>query len=99
MPLHVDRTSVHVNQQQLREHVMDRTSERAARPVAASGGSGGQDESGAVVRIARLSPSQHADVASVQDAERLVQQLISSKGSAAAHGTLDPARVTGLLAD
>lgn len=97
MPLHIDRTTVQA-QQSRGEHVVDLTARtrQAAGPDAAQS----QDDSSPVLRLVGVSTPDTGDVASVEAAEQLVRSLMGGGASAtlAAHGALDPDRVSALLA-
>ncbi len=97
MPLHVDRSTVQSHlHHQVAGHVMDRAGARAPQGPNAAGSE--QPEATSVLRLAAPAPSAN-DVASVNEAEKLVRTLISTGGRTvlAAHGSLDPTRVASLL--
>ena len=97
MPLHIDRTTVQA-QQSRGEHVL----EVAARMRQAAGtdAASQQDDSSPVLRLVGVSTPDTGDVASVDAAEQLVRSLMNGGAGAtlAAHGALDPDRVSALLA-
>ena len=97
MPLHIDRTTVQT-QQSRGEHVLDLTARtrQSTGPDAAQT----QDDASPVLRLVGVSTPDTGDVASIDAAEQLVRSLMTGgAGSAlAAHGSLDPARVSALLA-
>jgi len=97
MPLHIDRTTVQA-QQSRSEHVLEAAARmrQAAGPDAASQ----QDDSSPVLRLVGVSTPDTGDVASVEAAEQLVRSLMNGGAGAtlAAHGQLDPDRVSALLA-
>jgi hypothetical protein len=98
MPLHVDRTLVQAHQSR-GEHVLELAAARA-RQAAGPDAVAQQDEASPVLRLVGVSGHDSGDVASIEQAEKLVRSLLGGGAdkALAAHTPLDADRVSALLA-
>jgi|tagenome__1003787_1003787.scaffolds.fasta_scaffold17647104_1 hypothetical protein len=99
MPLHVDRTSVQTHQSR-GEHVLELAAARARQAAAGPDAAKPQDDASPVLRLVGVTTPDTGDVDSIEQAEKLVRSLFGGGAdkALAAHGGLDPARVSALLA-
>jgi hypothetical protein len=97
MPLHVDRTTVHTHQSR-GEHVLELAAARARQAAAGPDAAKQQDDASPVLRL--MSTPDPGDVDSIEQAEKLVRSMFGGGAdkALAAHGALDPNRVSALLA-
>ena len=99
MPLHVDRTSVQTHQSR-GEHVLELAAARARQAVQGRMRSRSRRMTRSpVLRLVGVSHPDSGDVDSIEQAEQLVRSLFGGGAdkALAAHGGLDPARVSALL--
>jgi hypothetical protein len=98
MPLHVDRTLVQAHQSR-GEHVLELAAARA-RQTSAPDATAQPDDASPVLRLVGVSSSDTGDVASIEQAEKLVRSMLGGglDKALAAHSPLDAGRVSALLA-
>lgn len=98
MPLHVDRTSLQTHQSR-DEHVLELAAARA-RQTAGADAAAQQDDASPVLRLVGVSAQDSGDVASIDQAEKLIRSILGGgvDQALAAHGPLDAGRVSALLA-
>jgi len=99
MPLHVDRTSVQTHQSR-GEHVLELAAARARQAAAGPDAAKQLDDASPVLRLVGVTTPDTGDVDSIEQAEQLVRSMFGGGAdkALAAHGGLDPARVSALLA-
>jgi hypothetical protein len=98
MPLHVDRTSIQTHQSR-GEHLLELAAARA-RQAAGPDAAKQKDDASPVLRLVGVSAQDSGDVASIDEAEKLVRSILGGgiDKAFAAHGPLDADRVSALLA-
>jgi len=95
--LHVDRSTIQLDQGQRREWALDRSAGdvRTGRPAAEVA-----TDEGAVAVAGLGASSHHVELKAVAEAEELVRRILEGGASLrGAHAGIDPARAARLIAD